>query len=203
MKLLQVGQNTMKVEENNSGRVYVTSDLHFNHNQPFIYMARGFSSVEEMNFSLVENWNSLVTEEDTVFILGDLVVGGDDSFEESLGLIRALKGKKILVRGNHDTEKRIAAFRQEGIEVVEGKFLKVGKQNYYLSHFPTICTNIGEEDFSLKRRIINLCGHTHTTDPWAHWDLGLIYHCEVDCNGLKPILIEEIRDRIKEKLKKI
>ncbi len=29
--------------------IFITSDPHFDHNQPFIYDARGYSSVEEMN----------------------------------------------------------------------------------------------------------------------------------------------------------
>ena len=48
--------------------IYFTSDLHFNHRRAFIYGARGFSSIEEMNEALVQRWNSIVTEEDEVYL---------------------------------------------------------------------------------------------------------------------------------------
>ena len=55
-----------------------------------------------MNRTLIRNYNSMVAKNDTVYILGDL------SFripvEEANNLIRQLKGKKILLRGNHDKE---------------------------------------------------------------------------------------------------
>ena len=55
-------------------QIYFTSDLHLCHDRGFIYEPRGFNSIEEMNNAIVENWNSIVTNEDNVFILGDLML---------------------------------------------------------------------------------------------------------------------------------
>ena len=46
--------------------IWLISDTHFNHNQPFLYEPRGFATVEEMNEAIIERWNSLVKPEDTV-----------------------------------------------------------------------------------------------------------------------------------------
>ena len=45
--------------------IYITSDFHFCHNKEFLYKPRGFSSIEEMNIVLVENYNNIITPEDT------------------------------------------------------------------------------------------------------------------------------------------
>lgn len=52
---------------------FVIADLHFNDQNIIRYTNRPFKSVEEMNKTLVENWNSTVKSmDDIVFVLGDL-----------------------------------------------------------------------------------------------------------------------------------
>ena len=42
--------------------IFLTSDMHFGHDREFIWKARGYSSVEEMNEDYIEKWNSIVTK---------------------------------------------------------------------------------------------------------------------------------------------
>lgn len=77
--------------------VFFTSDTHFGHK--FVSELRGFSDVEEMNEALVLRWNAMVGPEDTVYHLGDAVMGG---FDKNSHYIGRLNGHKILVCGNHD-----------------------------------------------------------------------------------------------------
>lgn len=53
---------------------------------------------------LEANWNSLVTDEDTVVLLGDhsWALRLEDSYKDMEFIHTRLKGKKILVKGNHD-----------------------------------------------------------------------------------------------------
>ena len=44
--------------------IYITSDLHLNHQREFIYAARGYSSIEEMNKDLITKFNNTVTDDD-------------------------------------------------------------------------------------------------------------------------------------------
>ena len=51
---------------------YFTSDLHLGHENIIRFSNRPFSTLDEMNRTLVDNWNSRVTERDDVFVLGDM-----------------------------------------------------------------------------------------------------------------------------------
>ena len=83
--------------------IYFSSDLHFNHNKDFLYKPRGFDSIDAMNMAVVSNWNSVVTNEDDVYILGDLMLGDN---EAGISLLKMLNGKLHIILGNHDTESR-------------------------------------------------------------------------------------------------
>ena len=50
--------------------IFLTSDLHFNHDREFVWKVRGFTSVQEMNETIVKNWNSVVNPDDDVYVLG-------------------------------------------------------------------------------------------------------------------------------------
>ena len=51
--------------------IYLISDTHFYHKSIIPYCKRPFSSIEDMNKKLIDNWNSIITENDTVYFLGD------------------------------------------------------------------------------------------------------------------------------------
>lgn len=55
-----------------------------------------------MNETIIRKWNEIVNYEDDVYVLGDLVMGP----EANLQMLRRLKGRLHLVRGNHDTDTR-------------------------------------------------------------------------------------------------
>ena len=80
-------------------KVFMISDTHFGDERILRYENRPFSSVEEMDKAIIENWNQVVGEEDTVFHLGD--VSSYDP-ERNKEILSSLHGKKILVMGNHD-----------------------------------------------------------------------------------------------------
>ena len=55
--------------------IFFTSDTHFNHSNVIQYCNRPFSSLDEMNAKLIENWNERVNENDIVYHLGDFAMG--------------------------------------------------------------------------------------------------------------------------------
>ena len=73
---------------------YYISDLHFDHKNVIKFDNRPFSDVEEMNQALINNWNSVVQNNDTVYILGDFCWGKADRWME---ILKQLKGQKVLI----------------------------------------------------------------------------------------------------------
>lgn len=71
--------------------IFFTSDLHLGHENCIRLCNRPFSSIEEMDETLIENWNRKITGKDTVYILGDLIYRNQKPPEEYL---RRLRGKK-------------------------------------------------------------------------------------------------------------
>jgi len=95
-----------------------TSDLHFGHVNILAYTPQrrkylGLSdtdTVTEMNEALVDLWNGQVATEDTVYIVGDFAMG---KVAETIKYARRLRGRKVLVMGNHDRPHPIMHKRDE------------------------------------------------------------------------------------------
>ena len=180
------------------GKIYASSDLHFCHNRGFIYEPRGFKSVHEMNETIVKNWNSVVNPEDDVYLLGDIMLNDN---ETGIKLLKSLKGNIHIIRGNHCTDARVQLYSQcwNVVEIMGyADILKYNGYRFYLSHYPTIVSNY-DDDKPLKAKVINVCGHQHTQDPFVDWNKGIIFHAEVDSNNCYPWNIEDIIQKIKEK----
>lgn len=83
--------------------IFVTADTHFGHAKSLSFVRpdgealRPFSSAEEMDETMINNWNSVVSKYDTIYHLGDVVIP-----RPSLKILARLNGRKILIRGNHD-----------------------------------------------------------------------------------------------------
>ena len=182
--------------------IYLTSDLHFNHNREFIWKARGFTSVQEMNEEIIKRHNALVRPDDDVYILGDCSLGGGDAqvLAANKALIEQLNGKLHIIRGNHDTDRRVAMY--ESCKNVVGPILYADMIRYkgyhfYLSHFPTLTGNLEKE--SLKQCTCNLFGHTHQTTNF-HMDMPYMYHVGVDSHDCKPVLLDDIIKEMEAKV---
>lgn len=177
------------------GRIFVTSDLHFNHDRSFIYAPRGFDCITKMNLAIVENWNATVAPEDEVYVLGDLMLGDN---EIGIEYLRRLNGTIHVVRGNHDTDTRIQLYSElpNIIEVVAAKYLRYNGYHFYMSHYPCLTSNYDDKNEPLKSKLISLCGHSHYQNKFKDMDKGLIYHCELDCNFIQPVLINKIIENL-------
>lgn len=182
-------------------KIWITSDTHFCHVKDFLWKPRGFESVQEMNEEIVKRWNSVVAPNDIVYHLGDVMLNDN---ETGIRFLNRCYGDIRILTGNHDTATRIQEYANIRPTISPIGFATVIKHkgySFYLSHYPTITSN-HDADKPLKRRVISLCGHSHTTDPFADWDKGLIYHCELDAHNCYPICLDDIIEDIKEKINK-
>lgn len=196
-------------ESHNMGRVFAISDLHLCHDKEFVWKDRGYSSIEEHNKAIVENWNNVVNSDDIVYVLGDIVMKSLDDevlFQHGIDLLKSLNGKLIIVRGNHDSEERISLYEQcdnvisANNAALYVKYPEVGGYTFYLSHYPTMVSH--EKLKKIKNAVINLYGHTHQKTHFYMIDdkeHPYMYCCCMDAHNNTPVLFDDI---IKEILQK-
>ena len=180
------------------GNIFLCSDFHFGHNKHFLYKPRGFSSIQTHDEALMENFNSVVTHDDEVYILGDLMLNDN---KHGIECLQRLHGNLHIMLGNHDTASRIALYTSLPAvrEVEYATFLKACGYHFYLSHYPSLVAN-HDDDKPLKAKMISLCGHAHTDDPFLDWDKGIIFHCEVDAHSNFPIALDDIVEQIRNRI---
>ena len=80
---------------------YFCSDQHLFHKNIIKYCNRPF---DHMNEEILRKWNEKITDEDTVYIVGDFALGRKEKAAEWLS---QANGKKILIIGNHDRNPKI------------------------------------------------------------------------------------------------
>lgn len=173
--------------------IWITSDWHFCHDKEFVYKPRGFDTVQDMNEGIITEFNSMVDNDDEVYCLGDLMLVDND---EGLRCVSRLKGNLHIILGNHDSSARQALYRElpNVVDIAYAARLPFSKKtDFFLSHYPCLCGNY--DDFK-GRRTVSLCGHSHTPNPLADTDKGLIYHCEVDAHNCRPVSLDDIATQI-------
>ena len=89
--------------------IYFTSDLHFYHDNVIKFANRPYKNSEQMNQALIKNWNDKVGANDEIYILGDFTMKGAELATE---ILSQLKGKKHLIKGNHDRFVQSPAFEK-------------------------------------------------------------------------------------------
>lgn len=163
---------------------YMIGDLHFGDKSILKLERTQFKTVEEMNMFLIQKWNSVVTDADTVFVNGDLFgYCGADYIED---VIQQLKGKIVLIVGNHDVD-LVDAYRKAGIEVITYPILYNGY--YIVSHEPLFVCETSP--------YINIYAHVHSNPSYK--DVSCRSMCiSADRINYTPIPFSEIRNKIRE-----
>ena len=185
----------IKIDVSDGKNVYFISDFHLYHknvigfdNRPF-RKTNGDPDVEAMHKTIIQNWNSVVNDNDVVFYLGDLCFGRP---EWANNIVHTLKGKIHYIMGNHDKYKDIANYgRFESInDLVD---LKITSQNFkgdihfVLCHYPIYSWNKAHHGSYM------IHGHSHMglSNGEFHKDKRIF---DVGCNGwdYTPVSYQEI-----------
>lgn len=170
-------------------KIFYISDLHLCHKNIIKLCNRPYSSVEEMNEDIVKNWNSIVSQDDEVRILGD--VGFPKNNEDVINiisLVKRLNGKKRLVSGNHDFRLlKNEKFKSLFVEISDYMRVKDGGRDVVLSHYPM------EEWDGFYRDFIHLYGHVHNNDVGLKC-IKNRYNVGLEVLGYIPRTLDEIID---------
>lgn len=182
-----VYQDTIEYEKGH--KLFFTSDLHFCHDREFIWKARGFNNIDEMNNIIVKNWNDTVGPNDDIYVLGDLMLGGTTN--PGVKYLKQLNGNIHVILGNHDTSKRIEIYKTlPNIKsVTHSAKIKYEGLTFFLTHMPCLTGNLEKE--LINQMTINLSGHTHMKEKFFY-DLPYVYNVAVDAHGCKPVGIDKI-----------
>lgn len=163
--------------------IYYTADLHFGYAPVISATARPFADVSQMDEILIENWNRVVSDNDTVYLVGD--AGGHNTPFPAQQLSR-LRGHKHLIRGNHDS---CLSEQQRFLDYFETvtDFLEIddGDRHITLCHYPLVYIQSG----------CMIHGHLHNTKKEIFrilQDLPRVLNAGVDINGYRPVTLQEL-----------
>ena len=162
--------------------IFVVSDTHFGHRNMLNFLledgtkVRPFATVEEMDETLVDNWNRVVTDSDIVYHLGDVYFG--DGWKH----LDRLKGKKRLVLGNHDNGHD---------ERLQKAFKKIGIWREF-KDYDCVLTHVPIHEASMTNRRLNLHGHVHNGSHRGLIENPRYVNCCVEAQNYTPKPIEEL-----------
>ena len=177
--------------------IYFTSDLHLGDKNIIANCGRKFSSVEEMNETLIQNWNHKVKDEDEVYILGDL------SYRSGVHVgsyLSRLNGKKHLIVGNHDYNwlKKMDDPNEYFVSVSHMELINIDNKLITLAHYPMLEWNRSRYAISQEGSTSWLIhGHIHNdTEGMAYHfikeHLPCALNAGVDINHFEPVTFEEL-----------
>ena len=160
--------------------IFFTADTHFSHKNIIKFCKRPFKDINEMNESLISNWNARVSKTDLVYHLGDF------GFGDLSEILRRLNGDIILILGSHD--KNIYDYK-----------------NRFKLITPLLTINL-ETPITLCHYAMRVWSHSHY-NSWhlyghSHGGLesfGKSYDVGVDNNNFIPISLQEIIETMKKK----
>lgn len=163
------------------GKIYYIADMHLGHENIIRLSNRPFDSVEEMDKVLIDNYNSVVTDEDDVYFLGDVSFKGKDP----VAYLKQMKGKKHLIVGNHDGAiLKNPAARKMFEEISDYKDISDNGRRVILFHYPIAEWN------GYFRNSYHIYGHIHNNDKnevWAYMSkLKNCFNAGVDLTEFMP-----------------
>lgn len=156
------------------------ADTHFSHKNMIKYAHRPFSSVEEMDETMITNWNALVRPKDIIYHLGDFAWTKPDYFAS------ALNGKIILILGNHDY-KRMKQANWTCFNSVY-RYLDITIDNHPIALFHYSLRVWNKSHFNAYA----LFGHSHGRLP----PFGKSFDVGVDCWNFQPINFEIVKNKM-------
>ncbi|MBP2656742.1 MAG: phosphoesterase [Firmicutes bacterium] len=167
----------IECEVDGMGNIFMISDMHFGHKHIIRYENRPFATVDEMDNTMIQNWNQMIGKDDVVFVLGDVSFYNK---EKTTQIIQSLHGYKTLIIGNHDEGRSVTWWREVGFEEVY-RYPIVYEKFYILSHDPLY--------MSKNMPYANIHGHTHH----LKYEDTQFFNVSVECINYTPMRFDEIK----------
>jgi len=168
--------------------IYFTADQHFGHEKIITYCNRPFQSLQEMDETIIHNWNSRVKERDAVYILGDFAWNNITTYA------RRLNGLKYLLLGSHDKEKyKIESGEIHFLPSIFEIPISGLKDEYGKDRLIVLCHYSMRSWNKSHYASYHLFGHHHNRlEPY-----GLSFDCGVDTNNFFPYSLDDVERKMK------
>ena len=165
---------------------FFTADTHFGHRNVLKLCNRPFENVEEMDETLIENWNSRITGRDTICIVGDMFFACDNPET----ILKRLHGKKRLIVGNHDSSWMSKFEYQKYFESVDDLLqISDGKHSLIMCHYPLLTWMHQSRSFMIH-------GHIHANTDMDFWPCikarNNLLNAGTDLNNFTPVTFNEL-----------
>lgn len=139
------------------GKKFFIADLHIGHANAIKFDKRPFENVEEMDNEIRRRWNSVVGEDDDVYVLGDFHWG---TAQEAMEYANTLSGRIHIIFGNHDPN----GFPRKNGKIVSQDYFKILRfegRKVHLSHYPIPWWGGHRQESQ-----VFLYGHVHNTPEY-------------------------------------
>lgn len=148
---------------------FFTSDWHLGHHNILKYDRRPFRSVDHMLCELINNYNRVVSRENSVLFLGDVFFRVTK--DEAIDIMRYLPGRKTLILGNHDRHSK-SWYRDVGFETVldSATIADFICGSITLIHNPLHAVGARQSNYVIH-------GHKHSTEPMS--EVGTVRRVDV------------------------
>ena len=168
--------------------IYYTADLHLGHLGIISMCQRPFRNLEEMHRTIIQNWNTRITSEDEVYIVGDVAYRCQIPDLETY--LKQLPGHKHLIIGNHDRHNiKSEQFRAYFESITNYAEIRDQKNKVILCHYPILEWN------GFFRGTYHIYGHIHNSQNMANQIMEQLPHAfnaGMDCNGFMPRTLAEL-----------
>lgn len=165
--------------------IYYTADLHLCHKNIIDICIRPFKDIDQMNNTIIQNWNKKINNKDTVYIIGDIAYPKNtDDVIQVIKLLKRLNGNKILIQGNHDWRllKNIEFCELFKIITIY-KEIKDNDRRVVLFHYPI-------EDWNYQRYgSYHIHGHVHDN---IVINIPNRFNAGVDVQNFYPVTLDEL-----------
>ena len=168
---------------------FFISDTHFGHANIIRMCERPFVSIEEMDRTLIENWNARVSPDDDVYHLGDFAYRAEKS---CVNYLKKLNGHIHLVIGNHDYKQILKQPDALAMleEYLEATTITLPHKRAFLCHYP-----LAEP----PKHVWIIHGHVHNTTDVEHYQTWPIIrtrertlNASVEVNNYMPVTFDEL-----------
>ena len=167
--------------------IYFIADPHFGHTNILKFSNRPFKTIDEHDESLMKAWNHRVGNNDIIYILGDLTMSKDGEYANKL--LSKLNGRKILIKGNHESYLNDPKFDKSNYELITDYLtFNYQKTKFVLFHYPIL------EWDGFFGRSLHLYGHVHNTrlDYFQSTLPRRAINVGVDLFNYAPVSIDEL-----------